>query len=57
MKRYQEKLKEKVEICNMLNPTDQHAKIDKDEISRIFAELVTANPTFKKIQTFEGQLY
>lgn len=57
MKRYQEKLKEKVEICNMLNPTDQNAKLDKDELSRIFAELITANPTFKKIQTFEGQLY
>ena len=57
MKRYQEKLKEKVEICNMLNPTDKNGKLDKEEIGRIFAELVTANPTFKKINSFEGQLY
>lgn len=57
MKRYQEKLKEKVEICNMLNPTDQKAKLDKEEISKIFNELVAGNSTFKKVQTFEGQLY
>ena len=57
MKRYQEKLKEKVEICNMLSPTDQKTKMDKEEVSRIFSELVAANPTFKKIQTFESQLY
>ena len=37
MRKYQEKLKEKVEICNMLNTTDQKGKIDKEEISRIFS--------------------
>ena len=29
VKRYQQKLKEKVQICNMLNPTDKKDKIDK----------------------------
>lgn len=41
----------------MLNPTDQKGKIDKEEITKIFSELVAANPTFKKVQTFESQLY
>lgn len=41
----------------MLNPTDQNAKLDKEEINKIFSELVVANPTFKKIQSIEGQLY
>ena len=36
----------------MLNPTDQKGKLDKEEISKIFSELVAANPTFKKIQSF-----
>ena len=56
MKRYQQKLKEKVEICNMLAP-NQKGKLDKEEINKIFVDLITVNPTFKKIQTIEGQLH
>jgi hypothetical protein len=38
-------------------PGDQGGKLDKEEIGKIFLDLVTVNPTFKKIQTIEGQLY
>ena len=36
----------------MLNTNDGgKGKLDKDEVSKIFIDLVNANPTFKKIQT------
>lgn len=41
----------------MLNPTDQNPKLDKEEISKIFIDLIAVNPSFKKIQAIEGQLY
>lgn len=41
----------------MLNPTEQNSKLDKEEINKIFIELIAGNPTFKKVQSIEGQLY
>lgn len=41
----------------MLNPTEGKGKLDKEEINKIFTELITGNTHIKKIQSIEGQLY
>jgi hypothetical protein len=57
LRRYVEKLREKVEICNVFTPGDQAPRLDKEEVGRVLQELLAGHPAFKKVSALEGQLY
>lgn len=55
-KRYVEKLREKVEICNLLTPSEGSGKLDKDQIGKLFSDLMSTHSTTKKLSSIEGQI-